>query len=272
MDKSIFKKAPPHFMISIPHSGEEIPLEAPWLKVLPEEILMCDVDRYVDLLYEPSLKNLEIPSVKTTWHRYAGDLNRLAEDVDAGSVLGHETPAGPHLRGFHWVITTTEEKIMPQPMSLENHQKLVKKIYEPFHQQLQGLASRLKKKSNVVYHLDAHSMPSVGTKQHRDPGQRRPDIVVSDSLGKSCSTAFKDLVIKSYQEAGFHVGYNWPYVGGRLTEQYGKPNEGHHTIQVELNRELYMNEKTKKIKDSHRVVQAQIQKALVTLFDEMPNL
>ena len=261
-----------NFMVTIPHSGEEVPDETPWLKVLPEEILMCDVDRYVDKLYEPALKTLEIPSVKTNWHRYAGDLNRLAEDVDAGSVVGHATAAGPHLRGFHWVITTTEAKLMPQPMSLETHEKLVKKIYDPFHKQVQGLAGRLMKENKVVYHLDAHSMPSVGTKQHRDPGQQRADIVVSDSLGKSCSAAFKDLVIKSYQDAGFQVGYNWPYMGGRLTEQYGKPAEHHHTIQVELNRALYMDEKTKKLKDSHVAVQAQILKALESLLEHLPNL
>lgn len=272
MDDSQTQKKSLNFMVTIPHSGEEVPDEAPWLKVLPEEILMCDVDRYVDQLYEPALKLLEIPFVKTNWHRYAGDLNRLAEDVDAGSVAGHATKAGPHLRGFHWVITTTEERLMPQPMSLETHKKLVEKIYVPFHAQVQGLQARLAKAHRVVYHLDAHSMPSVGTKQHRDPGQRRADIVVSDSLGKSCSAAYKDLVIKCYQETGFHVGYNWPYVGGRLTEQYGKPDQNHHTIQVEINRDLYMDEKTKKLKDSHVAVQEQIEKALTSLIDELPNL
>jgi N-formylglutamate amidohydrolase len=261
-----------NFMITIPHSGEEIPPEASWLKKLPEEILMCDVDRYVDILYDPTLKAFEIPSVKTNWHRYAGDLNRLPDDVDAGSVEGHPTPAGPHLRGFHWVITTTEVKLMPQPISKEIHQKLVDRIYTPFHAQVQGLAGRLKKLNGVVYHIDAHSMPSVGTKQHKDPGQRRADIVVSDSLGKSSSAAFKDLVIQSYKEAGFNVAYNWPYVGGRLTEQYGRPQENHHTIQVELNRDLYMDEKTKKLKSSHIAVQTQIQKAIEAVIYGIPNL
>ncbi len=259
-------------MVTIPHSGEEIPVETPWLKTLPEEILMCDVDRYVDKLYEPCLKALDIPSVKTNWHRYAGDLNRLADDIDAGSVLGHAVPAGPHLRGFHWVITTTEIKLMPQPMTLETHEKLVQKIYQPFHAQVQGLAARLQKMYGVVYHVDAHSMPSVGTKQHRDPGQHRLEVVVSDSLGKSCSTEFKDLVIKCYQKAGFTVGYNWPYMGGRLTEQYGRPQDHHHTIQVELNRDLYMDEKTKKLKDSHVGVQAKLRLAMDGISEALASL
>ena len=55
-------------------------------------------------------------------------------------------------------------------------------------------------------------------------------------------------MILAYVRAGFKVGYNWPYVGGRLTEQYGRPSEKHHTIQVELNRSLYMDEVSKQFK------------------------
>lgn len=261
-----------NFMITIPHSGEQVPDETPWLKTLPEEILMCDVDRFVDRLYEPALAQLQIPYVKTQWHRYAGDLNRLPDDVDAGSVLGHKTAEGPFLRGFHWVITTLEYRLMAQPMPLDTHQKLVQKIYDPFHADVKKLAEKLKQSSSVVYHLDAHSMPSVGTAQHRDPGERRADVVVSDSLGKSCSKAYRDLVIAAYVTAGFKVGYNWPYMGGRLTEQYGRPDQQHHTIQVELNRDLYMNEQTKKLKDSHKEVQKKIEKALTYILQELPSL
>jgi N-formylglutamate amidohydrolase len=133
------------------------------------------------------------------------------------------------------------------------------------------LASSLKNQAGVVYHLDAHSMPSVGTKQHRDPGERRADIVVSDSLGKSCSKKYRDLVIAAYVTAGFKVGYNWPYVGGRLTEQYGRPDLGHHTIQVELNRDLYMDETTKQLKSSHVEVQKKIEKALGYILLELAH-
>lgn len=258
-----------NFMITIPHSGEKVPDETPWLKTLPEEILMCDVDRFVDKLYEPSLQKFKIPFVKTEWHRYAGDLNRLADDVDSDSVQGHKNPSGSFPRGFHWVITTTEIKLMPAPMSVETHQKLVQKIFEPFHAEVRRVAQTL---SKPVYHLDAHSMPSVGTRQHKDPGERRADIVVSDSLGKSCSKNFRDLVIAAYVTAGFKVGYNWPYVGGRLTEQYGQPEAGHHSLQVELNRDLYMNEQTKKIKDSHVDVQKKIEKALSYILENINSL
>ncbi len=236
-------------LVTIPHSGEKVPPQTPWLNELPEEVLMCDVDRYVDFLYEPALRKLNLPFVKTEWHRYAADLNRVPDDVDSTSVIGHKNPPGSFNRGFHWVITTYKHQLMQAPMAQEKHDELVKLVYEPFHASIRDVYSKLHQAGyKRTFHIDAHSMPSVGTSEHRDPGERRADIVVSDSKGKSCDPRFKDLVIAAYVTAGFKVGYNWPYFGGRLTEQYGDPSRDQHTLQVEMNRELYMDEKTKKLK------------------------
>jgi len=236
-------------IVTIPHSGEKVPDETPWLKTLPEEILMCDVDRYVDFLYQPALHKLHLPFVKTEWHRYAADLNRVPEDVDCTSVVGHSNPAGKHNRGFHWVVTTYNQALMKEPMPVETHQKLVKLIYEPFHSSIRDLYQELHAKGyKRTFHIDAHSMPSVGTSMHNDPGEKRADIVVSDCRGKSCSAEFKDLVIAAYCTAGFKVAYNWPYFGGRVTEQYGHPSREQHALQVEMNRDLYMDERNKKLR------------------------
>jgi N-formylglutamate amidohydrolase len=235
--------------ISIPHSGEEIPSEIDWLKTLPETLLMYDVDRYVDQLYAPVIKKLNLPLVKTQWHRYAADLNRIPEDIDMDSVIGSANPKGKFPRGFHWSSTTEGDILMPKPMTPELHQKLVELIYNPFHVEIKKQFENFKVQGfKNIYHLDCHSMPSLGTKAHNDPGETRADIVVSDLKGKSADSAFKDLVIEAYTKAGFKVAYNWPYYGGRLTQLYGKPEIGQHTIQIEMSRAQYMNEKTKQKK------------------------
>lgn len=236
-------------LASIPHSGEQIPQEANWLHGLPEPIQMCDVDRYVDQLYVQSLSDLKIPHVVTPWHRYVVDLNRLPEDVDQDSVIGSKNASGTFTTGLHWVKTTRGNVLMSKPITEELHKKLVKDYYEPFHASVRKIFEDFKKQGHEkVYHMDLHSMPSLGTKAHKDPGETRKAIVVSDFHGKSCEPWFKDLVISAYQNAGFEVGYNWPYVGGRVTQIYGQPQLGQHAIQVELNRMYYMDEETKKIK------------------------
>jgi N-formylglutamate deformylase len=262
------------FFVSIPHSGEKVPEFCHWLQGLPEEILMCDVDRYVDRLYEPVLQSLQVPWVQTEWHRYAADLNRIPQDVDASSVAGNPTQAGTHARGFHWVVTTLGNPLMKEPMPLELHERLVKLIYEPFHAQIRKRYQDFESQGHSkVFHLDAHSMPSMGTKMHRDPGERRADIVVSDCSGQSAQKEFIDLTLAAYSRAGFKVAYNWPYLGGRVSEQYGEPQKGHHTVQVELNRALYMDEQTKKFKAPEAAeVQRKIQKALSYIRQGLPSL
>ena len=113
--------------ITCPHSGEQIPEEASWLNGLPEKIIMCDVDRYVDRLYEPFALELKIPFIKTDWHRYSGDLNRLPEDVDASTVIGNPNPAGKFRRGFLWQITTRNDVLLKEPIDPVVHEILTKK-------------------------------------------------------------------------------------------------------------------------------------------------
>ena len=45
-------------------------------------------------------------------------------------------------------------------------------------------------------------------------------------------------------ELGYKVGINKPYAGGFITEHYGRPARGLHALQIEVNRSLYMDEKT----------------------------
>jgi N-formylglutamate deformylase len=258
------QSSPKPLFITIPHSGEKVPESCTWLPGLPDEVLICDVDRFVDRLYEPSLDALGIPFLKTDWHRYAADLNRIPQDIDCDSVVGSANPSGSNDRGFHWVVTTHNYRLMKVPMSADAHEKLVKLIYEPFHESVRKQYEKFFSQGHKkVYHLDAHSMPSVGTKMHRDPGELRADIVVSDCKGKSCDSKFVDLVISSYVRAGFKVAYNWPYLGGRVSEQYGKPDQGQHALQVEMSRSLYMDEVSKKwLPEKAEKVQKQIATAL----------
>jgi N-formylglutamate amidohydrolase len=262
------------FFISIPHSGERIPAEATWLQGLPEPIVMCDVDRYVDRLYQPTLDALKITCVKTQWHRYVIDLNRLPDDVDADSVEGSSNPSGKFTTGLHWVKTTRGTKLMPKPITRQLHDQLVERYFRPFHEDVVDTYAFFKERSAAkIYHLDAHSMPSKGTNAHRDPGETRADIVVSDQEGKSCEASYKDLVISAYKNAGLQVAYNWPYVGGRVTQTYGQPQEGQHTIQVEISRALYMDEETKQlIPEKARVLSEKLMFAVKTIQDALPNI
>jgi N-formylglutamate deformylase len=46
---------------------------------------------------------------------------------------------------------------------------------------------------------------------------------------------------------GYSVSLNHPYKGVELVRRYGLPEQHRHSVQIEINRALYMNEKTLEI-------------------------
>ena len=83
-------------------------------------------------------------------------------------------------------------------------------------------------------------MPSIGVSRDEP---RRPDVVIGDRYGTSCSPLVPDRVEETMSRLGYSVGRNKPYAGGFITEHYGNPASGLHTIQLELNRAVYMDER-----------------------------
>ena len=251
-------------LVSIPHSGEKVSEEAYWLKNLNEVTLMYDVDRFIDRMYEPALNQHEVPKVITPWHRYLVDCNRWPEDIDCDSVEGHKNPSGSHPTGLHWRVTTAGHVLIPKPLSQALHKTILKKYYQGFFDKIDFLYKDFKQKGiQHIYHLDLHSMPSCGTKAHRDPGEERTDIVIGNEKGQTATKEWTQQVMTAYEQVGFQVRLNYPYTGGTIVEKYGQPAKGHQALMIELNRKLYMDEKTKKlIPEKAQCIQKKLKKAL----------
>ncbi len=232
-------------LFSIPHAGEQLPPEAFWLKDLPEKLLMCDVDRFVDKLYDPVLKRHQIPGVVASCHRYAVDLNRWPDEVDRDSLQYSVAPSLLHPRGLHWRQTTKGQTLLFKPLDRSTHHLLLKRYYDPFFEEIDKCYRLFQKQGfKKIYHLDLHSMPSKGTAAHRDPHSKRPDIVLGSKDGK-IQNDWIYKVRKAYESEGFEVALNTPYKGGAIVERYDCPGEGRHSLMVELNRKLYMDEENK---------------------------
>lgn len=263
--------------LSSPHSGEDIPSEVKWLQGLEEPVLMCDVDRYVDQLYKPVAQKLDLTLICARWHRYFSDANRLPGDVDRSTVKGHSNPEGTFPSGLIWQVTTKGDVLVPEPIEPDLYDHILNTYYSEFHRDVKAqYAEFLNQASDEkVYHIDLHSMPSVGEptgKIHRDPGERRKEIVVSDQKGQSADQAFVKLIIDSYSQAGFDVGYNWPYFGGRVTQTYGQPAQNQHCVQVELRRDLYMDETTKQKNSGFAQTQEKLAKAIELIYQGMKGI
>jgi len=75
-----------------------------------------------------------------------------------------------------------------------------------------------------------------------EQGGGRPDFVLGDRYGTSCSNELTRVASMKLKELGYAVALNKPYAGGYITEHYGRPHAGQHTLQIEVNRALYMDE------------------------------
>lgn len=263
---------PEAFFVSIPHSGTQIPQEAFWLLDVEDSILNCDVDWYVDELYQEALKEFHIPSVYCPWHRYAADMNRSARDISCLTVEGAKPRGHNQPSDIHWKQTTKGEVLIKNPMPLSLHQQLIDKYFHAFHQKIAAQIEAFKKQGHQdIYLLDLHSMPSVGLDFHRDTNKKRKDIILGTHHKKSSNQKFIDLVYESYKEQGFEVAVDWPYSGGYITQHYGDLSQGQHVIQIEINRRLYIDESTKEKTKDFQPLQKKLKQAIQKIISSTKN-
>jgi N-formylglutamate amidohydrolase len=112
----------------------------------------------------------------------------------------------------------------------------IEQLYRPYHAALQALVERAVARFGVSMLIDCHSMPSSAD-------ANAPDFVIGDRYGASAAGWLVETVEESLASAGYIVRRNKPYAGGVITERYGTPVSGRHSVQIEVNRKLYMDER-----------------------------
>ncbi len=87
-------------------------------------------------------------------------------------------------------------------------------------------------------------MLPVGNALSPDPGKARADFVLGDRHGASCDPAFTDQAAAILKRLGFTTAINDPYAGAYIVSRHGRPAEGRHSLQIEINRGLYLDLRT----------------------------
>ena len=127
-------------------------------------------------------------------------------------------------------------------LSFDEAQRRLRRYYWPYHRALAGLVERTQGAFGCCVLVDCHSMPSIGRPRERDHSHSRLDFVLGDCHGNSCAPLVVDLAESALRDLGYRVARNTPYSGGFVTRHYGRPREGVHALQIEINRALYMDE------------------------------
>ena len=132
------------------------------------------------------------------------------------------------------------QEIYSERIAVDDGLARIEQLYKPYHRALRRLINKAHRAFGTAIVVDCHSMPSVGVSREEP---RRPDVVIGDRYGTSCAAVLADTVEETMGRLGYSVGRNKPYAGGFITEHYGNPASGLHTIQLELNRAIYMDER-----------------------------
>ena len=113
-------------------------------------------------------------------------------------------------------------------------------FYWPYHRTLRLALDATYRSAGVVYHLDCHSMkpPALGR-----TSSRSLDFCLGDRDGSSAGADFTRFVAGAIRDLGYHVAVNDPYKGVELVRRYSDPARGRHSVQIEMNRTLYMDER-----------------------------
>lgn len=221
-------------LLSIPHSGENIPQEFQPFLSGDLRAYKEDVDYKVNELVDiTALQNAGIAVLVAHVHRVCVDLNRAENNC----VL-------------FWKNNTQGKQLVTKDPSLTETEKFIEVYHRPYFEIMKSALQDLeKRKKGQVSMVDLHSMPSKPTEYHmkQNPNQKmhRPDFCVSDRKGKTATPDFIHFFQEALIRKGHEASLNDPYVGGYVTEYVDQFRT--NNIQIEINRGIYMDETTKEL-------------------------
>jgi N-formylglutamate amidohydrolase len=262
-------------VLDSPHSGHDFP--ADFGAVVTEAELRESEDCYVDELYAAA-HELGVPLLAATFPRTYLDPNRNAGDVDLDLIDGpwswEYRPSGKARIGKSLIWRTLEDgrPIYGRKLAPEAVRRRIDRVHAPYHRSLQEMLEAAFRKHGRVYHINCHSMRSVAGKQSEDgPGSVRPDFVIGDRDGTTCEPRFTELVRETLAGMGYRVTVNDPYKGVELIRAYSDPKAGRHSLQIEINKRLYMDERTLQKNAGFSTIQKNLGELLRVLIDEISD-
>jgi len=258
-----------------PHSGRIYPSTFLAASRLDAHTLRRSEDAFVEELFG-FVTDLGAPLLHAHFPRAYLDVNREPYELDP--VLFRD--GLPHYANTQSVrvvgglgtiarIVSESDEIYREPLSVEAALERINRLYTPYHETLAGLLLEAKREFGLAVLIDCHSMPSSPV---TEKGTGRPDFVLGDRFGTSCSGELTRLAASSLEALGYAVALNKPYAGGYITEHYGRPHKAQHVLQIEINRSLYMNETSFEKSAGFDRLRASLETMVRTLVPGVPGL
>lgn len=235
------------FVFNSPHSGRYYSEAFLAASRLDCRAIRRSEDHFVDELFQPVLE-MGAPMLKANFPRAWLDVNREPYELDPRMFDG---PLPPYANtgslrvagGLGTIPRLVAENVEIYRTRLDVGEGLgrIEGVYRPYHAALRRLIAQTHAHFGQAVLIDCHSMPAG----MRIPGNGpRPDFIIGDRYGSSAAQDLSRTAIAILKGMGYEVAHNKPYAGGFITEHYGRPARGLHALQVEINRGLYVDERS----------------------------
>ena len=239
-------------VLDSPHSGTRYPADFGAALDLPT--LRRAEDTHVEKIYAFA-PALGVAWVEAHFPRIYLDANRDVTELDT-SLLDGPWP-GPLAtdpavlakvrlgKGLIWKYTDEGAPIYDRLLSVAEVQARIAQCWQPYHAAVAQAIDAAHARHGYSIHLNCHSMPAVAA-SHATlfPGLVHADLVVGDRDGSTANAALSQQVCAHLRACGYSVEYNHPYKGVELVRRHSDPARQRHSIQLEINRKLYMDEHT----------------------------
>jgi N-formylglutamate deformylase len=242
-----FHRGSTPLLISIPHSGTELP-EALAHRLTVVGRTVPDTDWYVHLLYDFA-RELGASIIKANYSRYVVDLNRSSDS--AALYVGQPTsPVCPNETfGGSYIYMAGHEPDEPEIAAR------IDEYWRPYHDRIASELAELRTQHGRALLWDAHSIAS------EIPGLFAgvlPEFNFGTRDGASCPRALSEALLQIVTRDGeFGAVLDGRFKGGYITQHYGKPANGVYAVQLELARRCYMSEAAEQVWDAQRAQRAQ---------------
>ena len=239
-------------VLDSPHSGTHYP--ADFRPVCDLATLRRAEDTHVEKLYDFA-PALGVAWIEAHFPRIYLDANRDTTELDTALLDGlwsdplatdPEVLAKVRLgKGLVWKYTDEGEPVYDRLLSPGEVRARIENCWQPYHAAVQQAIEAAHARHGYSIHLNCHSMPSVaGSHATLHPGLVHADFVVGDRDGSTASPALSQFIVEQLRGCGYSVEHNHPYKGVELVRRYGDPSRQRHSVQLEINRRLYMDEQT----------------------------
>jgi N-formylglutamate deformylase len=266
-------------VLESPHSGVEYPDD--FRHACDLQALRQAEDTHVEKLYDFA-PALGIAWIEALFPRAYLDANRDVTEIDetmldapwTGEIATDAKTLGKVRlgKGLIWRCTDDGVPLYSRKLTVDEVQSRIARCWRPYHAAVAQAIEDAHARHGFSMHIDCHSMPAVAAQYSTDyPGLVHADFVIGDRDGTTASPALSRQVCAHLESLGYTVSYNHPYKGVELVRRYGDPAHDRHSIQVEINRKLYMDEATLQLTPACKRLKADLQSLATMLLATDPR-